>query len=310
MSKRLNNSELPKVVVLLAAHNGMRWMQEQVNSILSQEGVTVSLIVSVDASDDGSEAWFANLANVDERVSILPQGTQAGGAAANFFRLIAEAPTDDAGYFAFADQDDIWLPDKLEHAVATINRKGVDAYSGNVLAVWDDGRTCLVDKAQPQREWDYFFEAAGPGCTYVFAQGCYQALRSYVLAHRDKLKGVDRHDWFCYAFARSRGFNWFIDPEPKMHYRQHSQNHVGVNAGIKAFVARFRHIGNGWWLSQARAIADVLESQNDDFVRLWFNPGHRPSYVHLLKRVFRCRRKGSDALFMGVVMMVMWVLNP
>jgi rhamnosyltransferase len=285
-------------------------MEEQVRSILGQGGVAVSLIVSVDASADGSEAWFANLAHLDERVYVLPQGTQAGGAAANFFRLIAEAPTDDAGYFAFADQDDIWLPDKLEHAVATIKRKGVDAYSGNVLAVWDDGRTRLVVKTQPQREWDYFFEAAGPGCTYVFSEGCYQALRSYVLAHRDKLKAVDRHDWFCYAFARSRGFIWFIDSQPKMHYRQHSQNHVGVNAGIKAIVARFRHIGNGWWLGQARTIAGVLELQNEDFVRLWINPGQRSGYMHLLKSVFRCRRKAGDALFMGAIMTVMWVLNP
>lgn len=306
----LNNSVLPKVVILLAVRNGMQWMEEQVNSILDQEGVVVSLMVSLDASDDDSETWLVNLAKQDDRVTVLPQGPQAGGAAANFFRLIAEVPADDAENIAFADQDDIWLPDKLQHAVTTIHQRGLDAYSGNVLAVWQDGRARLVDKAQPQREWDFLFEAAGPGCTYVFTQRCYQALHNYVVSHRSQLKVVDRHDWFCYAFARSRGFNWFIDPQPKMRYRQHGQNTVGVNAGIKAVVARCRNIGNGWWLSQARAVANLLGLQNEGFVKPWINPGKRSGYAHLLKNVFSCRRKASDALFMGAIMAVMWVLNP
>lgn len=310
MYKRLNNVQLPKVAVLLAAYNGMRWMEEQVGSILAQEGVAVSLIVSVDISTDGSEDWFADLAQHDHRVTILPQGQQSGGAGGNFFRLIAEVAGDTVDYVAFADQDDIWFPDKLQHGVAAIQSRRVDAYSANVLAIWEDGRERLVNKAQPLREWDYLFEAAGPGCTYVFSQHFYHAFRSYVVAHRDELKCVHLHDWFCYAFARSQGFSWFIDPEPKMFYRQHNNNQVGVNTGFKAIVARCTNISNGWWLHQARTIARTLELQDDAFVRPWINPGKRSGYVHLLINIFRCRRKTIDALFMGAIMLVMWVLNP
>ncbi|WP_149334290.1 glycosyltransferase [Halopseudomonas laoshanensis] len=306
----MNNSLLPKVVVLLAAHNGMRWAEEQVNSILAQKGVDVSLIVSVDASEDGSEAWFAELTQQDERISVLPQGQHEGGAAGNFFRLIAEVPAGDAEHVAFADQDDIWLPDKLQHAVMTIKQKDIDAYSGNVRAVWEDGHEKMIEKSQPQREWDFLFEAAGPGCTYVFTPAFYNALREFVRSHSSEMKSVYLHDWFFYAFARSRGFAWFIDPEPKMFYRQHSSNQVGVNTGIKAVITRCRNIGNGWWLGQARTIARILDLQNDAFVRPWITPGRRMGYLHLMKNVFRCRRKASDAAFMGVIMAVMWVLNP
>lgn len=310
MSTGLNNSELPKVVVLLAAHNGMRWMEEQVTSILNQEGVAVSLVVSVDLSNDGSEAWFAQLAQQDQRIHVLPQGVREGGAAGNFFRLIAANPEADFEHVAFADQDDIWLPEKLHHAVDTIKRKGVDAYSSNVLAVWEDGRKHLVEKSQPQRQWDFLFEAAGPGCTYVFSPAFYKALRHFVLSHGNELKAVHLHDWFCYAFARSKGFSWFIDPEAKMFYRQHDLNHVGVNTGIKAVIARCKNISNGWWLGQARILARVLGMQDDAFVRPWINPGKRSGYVHLFINIFRCRRKTIDALFMGAIMLVMWVLNP
>lgn len=288
----------------------MRWAEEQVNSILAQEGVDISLIVSVDVSDDGSEAWFADLAQRDKRISVLPQGQHKGGAAGNFFRLIAEVPAGEAEHIAFADQDDIWLPDKLLRAVFAIKEKAVDAYSGNVRAVWEYGREKLVEKSQPQREWDFLFEAAGPGCTYVFSPAFYNALRQFVQSHRAELEEVYLHDWFCYAFARSRDFMWFIDPEPYMFYRQHSNNQVGVNTGLKAVIIRCKNVGNGWWLSQARIIACILELHNDPFVKPWIKPGRRLGYLHLMKNAFRCRRKVSDALFMGAIMALMWVLNP
>lgn len=310
MNSDIYDIVLPRVAVLLASYNGRLWMEEQVSSILSQKGVDVTLVVSVDASNDGSEEWFEQLACHDERVRLLPHNSYVSGAGANFFRLISEVDSEEFDFIALADQDDIWLHDKLRHAVEVIKKMGIDAYSGNVLAVWEDGREQLVEKSKPQRQWDFLFEAAGPGCTYVFSAAFYGALRQFVQLHSAELKGIHLHDWFCYAFARSRGFTWFIDPEPKMFYRQHSLNQVGVNTGFKAVFIRLKNISNGWWLGQARNLAGVLGLQNEAFVRPWIKPGKRSGYVHLLINVFRCRRKASDAAFMGAIMVVMWVLNP
>ena len=52
----------PKVAVLLAAYNGMQWIEEQLASILCQSGVDVSIHISIDTSNDGTEAWCESFA--------------------------------------------------------------------------------------------------------------------------------------------------------------------------------------------------------------------------------------------------------
>ena len=49
----------PKVAVLLAAYNGMQWIEEQLASILGQSAVDVTVYISIDPSTDGTEAWCA-----------------------------------------------------------------------------------------------------------------------------------------------------------------------------------------------------------------------------------------------------------
>ncbi|WP_150306225.1 glycosyltransferase [Pseudomonas saliphila] len=306
----MNEGLSPRIAVLLAAHNGRLWVEEQVDTILRQEGVSVTLFVSVDASCDGTEAWFDDLAAQDNRVRTLPHGVRMGSASANFFRLIAEVPAQDFDYFAFADQDDIWNADKLARASGVLIATGADGYSGNVTALWADGRRALIEKSQPQRRWDFLFEAAGPGCTYVFSPRLFLSLRDFVSSHRSELDAVHLHDWFCYAFARSHGFEWHIDPEPKMLYRQHEENHLGVNSGLDAIITRCRNIVNGWWLTQARTIASLVGLADDVFVRSWLTPGRRFGYLVLLVNTRHCRRKRFDALFMAAVMSLMFVTNP
>src|SRR5438093_9922184 len=102
--------KIPNCVVVLAAYNGMQYIEEKVRSILDQKNVRVTLVVSIDASNDGTEEWFNKLAIHDSRVILLPHGFKFGGAAKNFFRLIREVDLSGFDCLALADQDDIWLP--------------------------------------------------------------------------------------------------------------------------------------------------------------------------------------------------------
>ncbi len=305
----MNKSLSPEVVVLLAAHNGIRWLEEQVGTILDQKDASVRLVVSVDASTDGTESWFDELHKRDHRVELLPHGRLFGRASANFYRLILEADLGDCAYVAFADQDDIWFEDKLRRAMTAMTAGKFDVYSGNVLAFWPDGRERLVMKAQPQRKWDYLFEAAGPGCTYVLSRPAFDAFRDFIEANQSQLEDIYLHDWLCYAFARSRGFNWVIDPEPKMFYRQHAQNHMGVHSGPKAIAERAKNIINGWWVNQARSIALILGLQDEPFVKPWVRGG-RSGYLFLIRNVRNFRRKPADALFMAAAMAALLAANP
>jgi rhamnosyltransferase len=293
-----------KVGVLLAAYNGRAWIGHQVNSILAQDSVDVTLFVSVDRSDDGTEQFIDQLSLGEKRISILPHGKRFGGAGPNFYRLISEVDFSGFDYVAFADQDDIWLPNKLSRACDQLAESGADAYSSNVTAFWPDGRQVLVNKSQPQVRWDFLFEAAAPGCTYVMTIELARELQAFIMKNSKKVQKIAMHDWFTYAFARARGYRWVIDSYPGMRYRQHAQNQVGANSGLRAFVYRAGRVLDGWGLGQSALIADALGLLKDPPVKAWLS-GTRIGYLRLALNFWQCRRRLRDKfLFLGACLML------
>lgn len=290
----------PKVAVLLAAFNGMQWIEEQLTSILEQTGVSVQVFISIDPSTDGTEAWCAEYADGHPRVVVLPPAGSFGGASRNFFRLIRDVNFDGYDLVAFADQDDIWHSDKLWRAYEKLGELKAGGYSSNVVAFWECGKTHLIDKAQPQVAWDYLFEAAGPGCTYVLNHGLASKLKEAVCVDWQALQEVSLHDWYCYAFARSNGFQWFTDPVPAMRYRQHESNQVGANIGISSLAVRYKTIHDGWWFSQVQLIAALVGKSQDPFVRSWFRLG-RTELITLSLSAWSCRRRVRDKIFFFLI---------
>lgn len=300
---------LPRVAVLLAAYNGMQWLREQLDSILEQTGVDIAVYVSVDKSSDGTQTWVSGLAHTDPRIVPLAYGEKFGGAAKNFFRLLRDVDLRSFDYIAFADQDDIWLPNKLERAYHQITAHGCDGYSSSVTAFWPDGRRAFVNKSQVQQKWDYYFEAAGPGCTYVMTTSLAEAIKQCVLANRQRVDEVALHDWFCYAFARAKGYRWHIDPTPSMLYRQHENNQFGVNSGSKAFQSRASQVFSGWWLAQVRLIASVLEAK-DLILISRLDTSFRVALFGLSLRAWQCRRRLRDKLFFALICWALMLKGP
>ena len=171
----------PKCAVLLAAYNGMKWISAQVDSILNQSDVDVHVFISVDRSTDGTELWVKSLSEGNNQISMLAYGEQFGGAGPNFYRLLREVSFDGYDMVALADQDDIWFRDKLKSAWTDISCGSADVVSGDVIAFWPDGRHELVKKSYPPRRLDHFFEAAGPGCTYVFSSASAHSFQAFLI---------------------------------------------------------------------------------------------------------------------------------
>ncbi|MCK9801675.1 glycosyltransferase [Pseudomonas sp. MAFF 302030] len=253
----------PKILVLMTAYNGRQWIDEQVKSILAQEGVKVTLFISVDLSGDGTSEWVSSLADRELNVFMLPYGKRYGGAGENFFRMIKEVSFEGYDYVAFADQDDIWLSRKLLRAYEVMQIQSVDVVSSDVIAFWPDGKKKVIKKSYPQREYDHFFEAAGPGCTYLFSVSAASAFKSFVEAVGDRLEQVSLHDWLAYAFCRANHFKWYVDHKPLMLYRQHNGNQVGSNTGLYAYLRRFHLIRSRWYRKQVEMIS-ALVSPNFD----------------------------------------------
>lgn len=298
------DKSLPKVAVCLTVYNGAAWLAEQLRSILEQADVSVTVFVSIDRSEDGSEAWMNQQIALDERIRALPYGFEFGCAARNFFRILREVDFSEFDYVSFADQDDIWLPQKLSRAHELLSSTGADAYSSNAMAFWPNGSQALVKKAQPQRQWDFLFEAAGPGCTYVMKPKLVFALQDLLNQRWDDIQQVGMHDWFIYAFARAQGYQWVIDTHTEILYRQHDSNQLGANSGCAAFLWRARRILTGWGLEQASFVAELVGLGDSDFVRRWQHGG-RLNLLWLMLHSRQCRRRPRDQILFAISCLVL-----
>jgi rhamnosyltransferase len=291
---------IPHFAVLVAAYNGIKWLAPQIETILSQRQVKVTIFVSIDRSSDTTESWFRQLAATNSNIIILPVGEQFGGAAKNFFRLIRDVDFSGYDYISFADQDDVWLEDKLLTAHEKIGKDGLSGYSGNVIAFWPDGRKSLIDKAQKQTKYDFLFEAAGPGCTYVLKVTDALCFKDFLIRNWDHANKVALHDWLVYAWFRSSGLKWYIDPTPKMLYRQHGNNQVGANSGLKAIRARFRLLQAGWYRCEISKIARLLGDQIPDVPVCLIKGGLIPRGF-MFANLNKMRRRFRDQVFLMLI---------
>lgn len=290
-----------KVAVLLSAYNGEQWIEEQLRSIIEQNNVSLDIYISIDESTDRTLDICQSYATKNKNITVLPYGFKFGGAGKNFFRLLADTDLTGYDYIAFSDQDDIWHEAKLTKAINQLQQ--YDCYSSNVIAFWEDGREMLIDKSQLQCKWDFLFEAAGPGCTYVFKREVIIQFKVWLLSRYKKVsEDISLHDWLIYAFARSRGYKWFIDPEPMMRYRQHTSNQVGTNNNFKAAQKRFFLIKSKWYRKQVMKIAEYLELQEVAIFRCGLARKYKGN-LYLLFRVSNLRRRLRDRLALAAVLL-------
>lgn len=297
-----------KVAILLALYNGIEWIDEQVDSILNQENINVHIFISIDPSNDGSQEWSQELAKTNKQVTLLETNEQYGSAAPNFFRLIRDVDFSTFDFIAYADHDDIWNKDKLSRAVHIIKKYNYDAYSSNVIAFWPNGEKKLICKSQPQVKWDFLFESAGPGCTFVLTNALALDLKQFIIKNQKKMTSVWLHDWFTYAFARANHYKWYIDTKPSLLYRQHLGNQVGVNSGINAIIYRMKFIITGKAMEQSSLLVSLLALENDSFTKKWYKHS-RFGFLGLARHAKQCRRKPKDRVFFILSCLVLSVLG-
>lgn len=280
---------IPKVAVLLTAYNGMQWIEEQINSILNQEKSCVYLFISIDFSSDETYEWCRQLERVKQNVTVLEYGERFGGAAKNFFRLTRDVDFNDFDYVAFADQDDVWKLDKLSYGIKKMELSNAEAYSASVIAFWEDGRQMLIDKSQPQKKFDYLLEAAGPGCTYIFTNKAARLIKEYLNTFPE-LNAFVLHDWLYYAIIRHNHYNWLIDSEPKMYYRQHNSNQVGANVSFAGMFHRIRFILSGQVFESISILVSTLDISS-------INLKSRIGLLKFALKARQLRRRSIDQVF-------------
>lgn len=301
-------SKKPHVLVMMATHNGLPWIDAQIESILAQADVDVTLYISDDCSTDGTYARLQRYAETEDRIILLEQTGPMGSAGRNFYRLILAVDVRDADYFAYVDQDDVWVSDKLDMQVKSLVKHQADGVSSNVEAFWPDGKRKLIDKAQPQRQLDYLFESAGPGCTFLMTPWLMTRLQELLRGPADSARRVALHDWLAYAVCRAHGHKWHIDTTPTVRYRQHANNVLGANTGIKAKLARLKKLRSGWYRQEIMKIASLcVQLSGDKDARNIKASLETKRYSGLMPYICEARRKTTDRLFLMVLALFRWL---
>ena len=256
--------------MLLATCNGSRWIGEQLETILSQQGVDLRIAIRDEGSIDATHQELARFAH-HEKVNIVTVPVASGSPARSFLSLISENPADTADFVAFSDQDDLWNPDKLARGCRMLGSNTAVAYSSATTAAWEDGRETLTAISGPPTATDFLFEGAGQGCTFVLTRDFYERVRHFVAGHTQMTDPVRYHDWLIYALARSWDLPWCFDLEPSMRYRQHAGNHTGARGSFRGVIRRLGMIRRGWYRTQLEAIAGIcrIAAPGNDLVRGW-----------------------------------------
>lgn len=261
----------PLVTVAMATRNGARYLGEQLDSLERQSHGNWRLMVSDDGSDDGTWAMLeAFQARIGAGRVTLGQGPRRG-VAANFLSLIAAVGPGSAAV-ALADQDDVWLPEKLA--------RGLAALAGLEGPVLYCARTRIVGPALQERglsaAWTRPFGFANALVQNVAAGNTILLNRAAIDLAQAAIRRMPAavveqvvlHDWWLYQVISGAGGVVLHDAEPVLLYRQHGQNLIGGNQGPMAKARRLAMVlagtfrdWNGRNIAALSAAGDLLGPQ-------------------------------------------------
>jgi glycosyltransferase involved in cell wall biosynthesis len=216
---------VPCVDVLMATYNGRGFVQEQLDSILNQTHPNIRLLVCDDCSIDGTHEYVSRLLSGLPNAIVLRNSANLG-AVKTFEALLQRV---ESPYFAFADQDDVWVADKIERSLSLMIEKDlqlvysdlevVDAQLRQIApSMWGYSGVMPLDASSPV---PYLLRNPVSGCTILGDS----RLISQCLPMPD---AVPMHDWWVVLRAAQIGRVGFLNA-PTVKYRQHGSNELGAN---------------------------------------------------------------------------------
>jgi len=220
----------PKVLVLLSTFNGEKYLYEHLKTINNQEGVMIHMLVRDDGSTDKTISILQAFKRKYHNITIIQEKNI--GAARSFMHLMEVAATldNEFDYYAFSDQDDIWLKDKISVAVSHL-----ESFDPTLPLLYFS-KPQLVDEQLKhiKKNWINlncsFGEAmivnGALGCTEVFNKRLLDLTTSYSPYF------LTMHDAWIYRICLATGGKVFYDENAYILYRQHAKNVIGGKSNI------------------------------------------------------------------------------
>ncbi|MDW8751180.1 glycosyltransferase family 2 protein [Streptococcus suis] len=222
-----------KVNILMSTYNGQQFLAEQIRSIQEQTFADWTLLIRDDGSSDQTKDLLQDFARQDSRIRLIDLEEQENiGVIKSFNRLVQYEKAD---YYFFSDQDDVWLPDKLE-----VSLREAQFYPTNQpLMVYMDLK--VVDE-QLETMTESMIRSQSHHANTQLVQELTEntvtggvAMINHTLAELwSETEGILMHDWYLALLASALGKLVFID-RPGELYRQHADNVLGARTLSKRF---------------------------------------------------------------------------
>lgn len=266
MKNKPDFKKTPKIGVLLSTYNGEKYLAQQIDSIINQENVQIKLYIRDDGSTDSTpqildhyQKKYSDQIHVDFGKNI--------GWKKSYFQLLNSVEKFD--YYAFSDQDDVWLPQKLFRAIQFLQKLSdpVSLYTGNV---WITDEKLNIQRSfcpvkvnmlnRPIEE--IMIQSCLPGgLTFVFTDMALQLVRRLYPG------GICGHDSWVFRVCLYLG-EVVYDDKPMVYYRQHGTNAIGSEKGISWWIQKkFSSVLGKKYPQQSKVAHKFLQIFGDDLKR-------------------------------------------
>lgn len=218
-----------KVVVLMSVYNGERYLAEQLDSILKQDYPNIDILIRDDGANEATKDILRKYQRENDNIYVFSGDNL--GVPFSYFELLRLIDIDRWDFFAFSDQDDVWLPQKISSAIIQLEQYEAEnpiLYCSNLVIVDESlnekGTVFGQQKICPSFG-NALIENICVGCTLVANQRLVQMIKHNIP------KYCIMHDWWFYLVASAFG-KVIYDSKAQILYRQHEKNVVGARYSI------------------------------------------------------------------------------
>ena len=222
------------IAILLAVYNGQLYLRDFLESLRAQTCRDYICYIHDDGSTDGTLSVIEEYLAADPRHFQRLSGPSCGGAKENFMWMLGQV---EAQYYMFADQDDVWLPDKIQRSLEAL--RGTDGKEQPLCVFTDmyvtDAALRVLDTSfiryigrDPHRTKlsQVLIDNPAAGCTMMFTR----RLRDLAIQLR-RPDRIEMHDVWVLAVAAACGEGSIaVIDEPLVYYRQHGNNEMGASS--------------------------------------------------------------------------------
>lgn len=220
-----------KVLIMMASYNGAQFIGEQIESIIAQTYSNWELVIQDDGSTDRTIDIIKEYCAKESRIRFYTNDSEYHGPFYNFWSLFNKCKLQGVfAYYMFADQDDIWNPDKLVTMINFISKKelpflmfadmGLCDYNGNVT----DKSLNVHFKMGSRDRYNVFFSHKVFGCNMICNKALFELVP--VIDISDERVKTLSHDNFFTKYAVTFGGIEYIDKQTML-YRRHEKSVTG-----------------------------------------------------------------------------------